>query len=60
MTFNKQLYNIVYNNVFEDKEVVVVQSTMYRLYSMSSKTKALSQKKKKKKSHSMWFSLILD
>ena len=58
MTFNKQLYNIVYNNVFEDKEVVVVQSTMYRLYSMSSKTKALSQKKKK--SHSMWFSLILD
>ena len=49
MTFNKQLYNIVYNNVFEDKEVVVVQSTMYRLYSMSSKTKALSQKKKKKK-----------
>ena len=37
MTFNKQLYNIVYNNVFEDKVVVVVQSTTYI---MSSKTKA--------------------
>ena len=49
MTFNEQLYNIVYNNVIEDKEVVMVQSTMYRLYSMSSKTENLSQKRKKSK-----------